>query len=140
MVTRPILIVEDSDEDYYTLARMLKKADVTFPLVRCVDGANALDYLHGTPEPHPLMMMLDLNLPGVGGRELMCRLREESRWKTLPVIIFSSSRSEKDVADSYACGANAYMTKPLGLDDFLEQMRTFKAYWLETVILPNASL
>ena len=139
---RPILIVEDSDEDFETLRWALAKLDQPHPVERCVTGDDALAYLRLRPQAlgpgWPLLILLDLNLPGTDGREFLSELKSDAQARPTPVIVLTTSSNPRDVLASYAAGANAYMIKPLNLEKLGADLRLLCDYWLRAVILPAA--
>lgn len=141
---QPILLVEDSPEDYETTVRSLKKAGLKNPIFRCVDGEDALDYLHkrgqyGEPDsaPRPGIVLLDLNMPGTDGRDVLEEMKQDSSLKTIPVVVLTTSSDERDIEHCYIAGANSYIQKPVDLDGFVQSMTRMKDYWFEVVILPR---
>jgi len=138
---RPVVVVEDSDEDYEVTVWALRKAGAANPVRRCANAAAIADLLTGrsglfgsTPASHPLLVLLDLNLPGRNGLETLRDLRGDSRWQTVPVVIVSTSKSPAEVSACYRLGAAGYLAKPLDLDAFAAAMRRLVAYWMETVV------
>ncbi len=141
---QPILLVEDSPEDYETTVRSLKKAGLKNPIMRCADGEEALDYLHkrgqyGSQDsaPRPGIVLLDLNLPGTDGREVLEEMKQDASLKTIPVVVLTTSADERDIEQCYRSGANSYIQKPVDLDGFVQSMTRMKDYWFEVVILPR---
>ncbi|MEM7768962.1 MAG: response regulator [Cyanobacteria bacterium P01_A01_bin.37] len=139
-----LLVVEDSDEDFEALGRILTKTcDINVPLFRCIDGDDALDFLHQTGEyvnhdlDLPGLIILDLNLPGTDGREVLTQIKQDDRLKTIPVIIFTTSSNPKDIEVCYQAGANSYMLKPMNLEQLKTSIRLFIDYWFKAVILPS---
>lgn len=135
---RPILSVEDSDEDFYSLCQALKDAGVTNPVRRCASGRAAMEAL-GSAEGcaatrQAAFVLLDLNMPGADGRELLELFRRRER--TVPVIVLSTSSHPADVSFCYDKGANGYLVKPLEFERWQEMISTVAAYWLHTVALP----
>lgn len=130
-----LLMVEDDPRDRELMARALKKAGRGFDVVTLSDGFDALDYLfsrgawagreHGTPRA----VLLDLNLPGKHGLDVLRELRETPETRLLPVVILSSSAEESDVRAGYELGANSYVRKPVDCDEFGELARQICAYW-----------
>ena len=140
----PILLVEDSPEDYEATVRVLRKSGLANPIYRCVDGDDALDFLHRRgaythPDraPRPSIILLDLNLPGTDGREVLTEIKKDEHLKIIPVIVLTTSCDERDISSCYRAGANSYITKPVNLDGFLESVQRLKEYWFEIVILPR---
>src|SRR5215468_4756223 len=138
-----ILLVEDSDEDYMAFTRALRDTVVTVSLPRCTRGEEALDYLHGRGRfadpahaPRPALVLLDLNLPGMDGRELLTMIKSDEHLKSIPVVIVTTSRNPRDVEWCYQHGANSYQVKAVGYDQFKSAMRLLVEYWLTVCVLP----
>jgi two-component system response regulator len=132
-----ILLVEDNANDEALTLRSLKKANIMNQVVVVRDGAEALDYIfargtHSTREATdlPEIVLLDLNLPKVGGLDVLRRVRAEEATKWLPVIILTSSKEERDLAAGYENGANSYVVKPVDFTQFSEAVRMLGLYWL----------
>jgi CheY-like chemotaxis protein len=139
-----LLIVEDSPEDYEATVRALNKSGFDSPLMRCEDGDEALNFLYrrgrfSAPElaPRPSMILLDLNLPGTDGRQVLATLKSDSDLKSIPVLVFSGSKHEDDVSGCYESGANSYIPKPLDMSDLHETMCCIKDFWFDTAMLPE---
>lgn len=136
MPTYSILLVEDNPDDELLTVRALNKGHVRNEIFVVRDGQEALDYLfcEGTykdrPEVFPQVVLLDLKLPKVDGLEVLRRIREKPETKTLPVVILTSSREEKDLSAGYAGGANSYIVKPVDMDQFIEAVQHLQLYWL----------
>ena len=138
-----ILLVEDSPEDYEVTVRAFRKANLVNPVFRCQDGEEALDYLYQRgrytdPEqaPRPGLILLDLNLPGTDGREVLAQVKSDAQLRTIPVIVLTTSADERDIEGCYRAGANSYIQKPVSLEAFLRSVQLLKSYWLEVAILP----
>lgn len=131
-----ILLVEDSPDDADLVIRALRQGNLTNEIHLARDGVEALDYLlptagGGTEDLGiPLLMLLDLKLPKVGGLEVLRRVRADERTRLLPVAILTSSREEQDVLAGYALGANSFVTKPVGFAPFADAVRQLGLYWL----------
>ncbi|MDC0535309.1 response regulator [Francisellaceae bacterium] len=141
-----ILIVEDSDEDFYTTKRALKKSGLANNIHRCSDGEEAVNYLHRKEEyadqsvsPKPNLILLDLNLPIVDGKTILDIIKKDNNLKSIPVVILTTSDDENDVRQCYSSGANSYMQKPVDLDKFMQSIQRLKDFWFETVLLPKGS-
>ncbi len=141
-----ILIVEDSQEDVETTIRAFKKAGVSNNIKHCEDGDEALDYLfrreaYADPEtsPRPGVILLDLNLPGTDGRDVLAEIKRDSNLKTIPVIVLTTSSDERDIEQCYSNGCSSYMLKPVNLEGFFDAIARFKDYWFEVVILPKGT-
>jgi CheY-like chemotaxis protein len=143
-----LLVVEDSDEDFEALSRIIVQV-CTFPLtvLRCLSGDDALDLLNREGEYHsfsddskPGLILLDLNLPGTDGREVVGIIKQSATLKTIPVIIISTSANPKDIEDCYQFGANSYMLKPIDINDLRISMKMMLDYWFQVAILPASSM
>ena len=145
-LSQPILLVEDSPEDFETTERAFRRSGLKNQIFRCADGDEALDYLHhrgryAEPEkaPRPGVILLDLNLPGTDGREVLAEIKNDPLLKQIPVIVLTTSKDERDVEACYRCGANSYIQKPVDLDGFMKAIERLNDYWFEVVILPRSS-
>lgn len=140
---RPVLVVEDNTEDFMALGRAFRKHALPNPVLRCENGDQALDYLQGYgqtgnwPAALPAIVLLDLNLPGLDGREVLDIMKRDPRLYSIPVIIFSSSANARDVEDCYRLGANSYLTKPIEYAALEEKIRLTITYWLDATELPR---
>lgn len=136
-----VLIVDDSDEDYETTVRALRRAGLANPIERCVDGDDALDYLFRRGRYKtvkiPALMLLDLNMPGTDGREVLQELKADPVLRKIPVVVLTTSNDTRDIERCYDIGANSYVHKPVNLDGFMEAVRRLKDYWFEVVVLPR---
>jgi two-component system, response regulator len=140
-IGQPILLVEDSPEDYESMLRAFQKAGLANPIVRCATGDEALDFLHrrGTcvDAPSPGIILLDLNLPGTDGREVLQDIKRTEELQQIPVVVLTTSNDSRDVTECYRAGANSYIQKPVDVDGFLRAMQSLRDYWFEVVILPR---
>ncbi len=141
---RTILIVEDSDDDFLATSRAFKKAGLKNPVRRCSNGDQAVDYLfrqgdfsNPATAPRPAVILLDLNLPGTDGREVLRRIKAEPALQKIPVIVLTTSSAEQDIERCYAYGANSYVQKPVDLQGFFQAIARLKDYWFEVAILPR---
>ena len=138
---QPILLVEDSPEDYETTERAFRRSGLKNPIHRCADGDEALDFLFRRGEhadaPRPGVVLLDLNLPGTDGREVLAEIKADPELKQIPVIVLTTSSDDRDVAACYKAGANSYIQKPVDLEGFMRAIERLNDYWFEVVILPK---
>ena len=141
---QPILLVEDSPEDYEMALRGLKKAGLRNPIQHCWDGDEALDYLYhrGAFAEHfspvaPGIILLDLNMPRMDGREFLEELKRDPVLKQIPVVVLTTFADEWDIQDCYRRGANSYMQKPLDFEGFMNAMSRLSNYCFEVVVLPH---
>jgi CheY-like chemotaxis protein len=127
------LLVEDNPDDEALTLRAFKKSNIRNEVVVMRDGAEALAYLfpgNGDAAPCPALILLDLNLPKVGGLEILRKMRADERTQPIPVVVLTSSKLDEDILDSYRNGANAYVRKPVRFSDFAEAVRTLGVFWL----------
>lgn len=141
----PMLVVEDSNEDFEALQRFLKQSPVTIPIERCVNGEQALAFLYrtgqysGVSAPRPGLILLDLNLPKTDGRELLRRVKQDDHLKKIPVVVFTTSNNPKDIEVCYRYGVNSYLVKPIDFAQLKRNIEILVAYWFEVVTLPEYS-
>jgi len=138
-----VLLVEDSPGDVRLTKEAFKDAKVHVNLHVAADGTAAMAFLerHGehANAPRPDLILLDLNLPKKGGREVLAEIKESPTLKSIPVVILTTSEAEADILQSYQLHANCYITKPVGLDGFLKVVRSIDDFWLSVVKLPRES-
>ncbi len=136
-----VLMVEDDAEDVELTKESLNTSKVTLDLHVVEDGAQALAYLrHENPyedEPRPDLMLLDLNLPKKNGREVLIEMRNDPNLKAIPVIILTTSDQDEDILKMYELGANCYITKPVGLEQFTKVVSSIEEFWFSIVKLPT---
>ena len=137
-----ILLVEDNPADA-ELALIGLRADGSINNIHVVrDGEEALEFLHREGDhvnaPRPDIVLLDLNLPGLSGGELLRNIKTDEKLRSIPVIVLTTSDADQDVRFAYASHANAYMVKPVDFQQFHHLLEGFKSYWLSMVCLPQA--
>ncbi|MBL8950589.1 MAG: response regulator [Myxococcaceae bacterium] len=126
-----ILLIEDNDEDAELMQRALKKHNLTGNLVRLGDGAAALDWFFSDPsKPMPQVVLLDLKLPKVDGMAVLKELKARDVTKTVPVVMLTSSKEERDLREAYRLGANSYIVKPVEFDQFISAVEQLGRYWV----------
>ena len=132
-----ILLVEDNPTDAELAIRALKKSNLANKLFWVKDGAEALDFLFATGVyadrqvcNGPKVIMLDLRLPKVDGMEVLRRVKDDERTRTIPVVVLTSSKEDRDVAESYKLGVNSYISKPVEFDEFAKTVSELGLYWL----------
>lgn len=135
---KTILLVEDNPGDVELTKRALRKSKIETQLDIAEDGAEALDYLfcqgqYGDRNPNmpPSLVLLDLNLPKIGGLEVLHHIRNHPKTKNLPVVVLTSSNEESDVTTAYSNGANSYIRKPVDFSEFTDAVHQMGQYWLE---------
>jgi two-component system response regulator len=129
-----ILLVEDDLADQKLIKISLRNEKIANALYTVQTGEEGMDFLYhrgnysdGTPQPD--LILLDLNMPGMGGKEFLRLIKEDERLKQIPVVILTTSEAEKDIIDSYKLQASGYVHKPVTLEEFKEAMKKLKAYW-----------
>jgi len=137
MNDKHILLVEDNQDDAMLAIRALRRCQISNPIDHVTDGVEALDYLraqgeyaHRAGQALPQVVLLDLNMPRMGGLETLKHIRENPATALLPVVILTTSREESDMIEAYQNHANSYISKPVDFNDFTEAMRTLGLYWL----------
>ena len=132
---RTILLAEDSPADAEMAIDALRDANLANPIVHVEDGVEALDYLlqrgafAGREEGMPAVLLLDIKMPRMDGLEVLKNIRSHEKLKKLPVVILSSSREESDLARSWDLGVNAYVVKPVDVDQFFEAVKLLGTFW-----------
>jgi len=129
MTLLPILLVEDNRQDELLILRALGKVNLSNRVVVARDGQQALDYLLDPEAPLPVVVLLDLGLPRVGGLEVLQRLRAQARTRLLPVVILTSSDEDRDLVAGYQLGANSFVQKPVHFASFAETVASLGTYW-----------
>jgi CheY-like chemotaxis protein len=129
-----ILLVEDDLADQKLIKISLRNEKIANDLYTVQTGEEGLDFLYrrsnysdGTPQPD--LILLDLNMPGMGGKEFLRRIKAEEKLKQIPVVILTTSEADKDIIDSYKLQASGYVHKPVTLEEFKEAMKKLKEYW-----------
>ena len=126
---KPILLVEDDRVDAMTVKRALREIDVTNTLHRVGNGEEALAYLREPDNERPGIILLDLNMPRMGGLEFLEAARQDNLINRIPVIILTTSKEQVDKYESFDLGVAGYMVKPVDYDQFVGVMRTIRDYW-----------
>jgi two-component system response regulator len=141
----PILLVEDNDDDAELTVMAFRDANIANPIVRVRDGVEALDYLHRrgryvieSTDGMPIVVLLDLNLPGIGGLEVLKQIRNSPETACLPVVVLTSSDERQDLLGAYTHHANSYVRKAVDYDEFVRASRELGLYWTVTnLAAPN---
>ena len=135
-----ILLVEDSAADAMLIQRGFRKAGIACNIDWIEDGERAIAFLKRQGKyqeaVRPDLIILDLNLPGLDGREVLEKIKNDSPFKRIPVVVMSTSDSEQDILGSYDLHANCYIIKPFDVNDFLQIASSIEQFWLRTVRLP----
>ena len=139
-----LLLVEDDPGHARLIERNLQRAHLPYTVVVLRDGQVALDYLlpvreeQGNRHPQPYLVLLDLNLPGCPGVEVLSRLKSDARTKHIPVIILTTTDDRYEIEECYALGCNAYLTKPVAYNQFVEVIQQL-GWWLTGIEVPRGS-
>jgi CheY-like chemotaxis protein len=134
-----ILLVEDNPQDIEITRRALERGRIRNELTVARDGQQALDILFGHAEGEktkPGLILLDLNLPKVGGLEALEEIKADPKLKRIPVVVLTVSTREEDVVRSYDLGVNTFITKPVRFEDFIKAVATIEEYWIVIATLP----
>jgi two-component system, chemotaxis family, response regulator Rcp1 len=138
--TIDILLVEDNPGDVRLTKEALKDAKVLNEVYIAQDGVEAIDFLNRKGKyvnmPTPDMILLDLNLPRKDGREVLAEIKQDPKLKHIPVVVLTTSKADEDIIRTYNLHANAYITKPVDLNRFIEIMHTLEEFWFSIVKLP----
>ena len=141
----PLLVVEDSNEDFRMLQRLMRRMSVQNPIHRCTNGDEVLDFLYQLGSEalrnskvalRPSVILLDLNLPGIDGRDILDRLKQDNSFKEIPIVVFTTSSNPKDIELCYQKGANGYLVKPMDAEELKKTIQAFVDYWLEANMPP----
>ncbi|MFZ5917280.1 MAG: response regulator [Chloroflexota bacterium] len=135
-----ILLVEDNPGDVRLTVEALKEAKVRNEMYVVGDGVAALAFLRRegehTDAPRPDLILLDLNLPRMDGREVLAEIKKDPHLRRIPVVVLTVSQAEEDILKTYDLHANCYISKPVGLDQFLKVIESIEDFWLTIVKLP----
>ncbi len=137
---KQILLVEDNSLDARITKDALQESPIRVDLTVVLDGAEAMDFLRGrgkhTGAPRPDFILLDLNLPGKDGREILAEIKSDADLRRIPVVILSTSQAAEDILKAYDLNANSYVTKPVELEHYIKAIQSIQQFWLSTAILP----
>ncbi|MBI5596841.1 MAG: response regulator [Elusimicrobia bacterium] len=135
-----VLLVEDDPGDVRLTQEALKSEKLRVLMEVVADGEQALDYLRRTGAfagaVRPDLVLLDLNLPRVDGREVLAAVKSDPELRMIPVVVLTTSAAEADILKAYGLGGNCYITKPIGFDEFRRIVRSIEEFWFEVVKLP----
>lgn len=139
-----ILMADDDDDDFLLTQKALKESHLLNDLHRVKDGVELLQYLRdedSRQDGHcrPGVILLDLNMPKMDGREALRELKSDPKLRDIPVVVFTTSKAEEDIYRSYQLGVNSFITKPVQFDNLIQVMSALGRYWFEIVELPKKS-
>ena len=126
---KSIMLVEDDQVDTMTVRRALKELHVTNPLQHVENGEEALSFLRNPANPQPCLILLDLNMPIMGGIEFLQIAKKDEALKSIPVVVLTTSEEQEDKVESFQLGVAGYMRKPVDYPHFVEMIRAIDAYW-----------
>ena len=138
-----ILLIEDSRADVKIIERALAETSVAHRLTVHHDGKSALEYLATLKEPaaepveHPDLILLDLNLPGIDGAQVLAQIKLDPRLRAIPVVVLTTSRREEDISEIYLAGANTFIQKPSEYPKYRDLVKILELYWEKTALLPS---
>ncbi len=140
-----ILLAEDELADAHLVKAALRENKIIAELQHVIDGREALEYLHRKAPRfenavRPNLILLDLNMPRMDGREFLAAIKHEPELKDIPVVVLTTSEVERDVVSSYDLGASGYITKPIDVVDFMAVIRDLTEYWIDLVRLPESHI
>jgi CheY-like chemotaxis protein len=139
-----VLLVEDSPGDVRLTVEAFRDANMAIQLHVASDGVEAMDYLKQegayADAPRPDLILLDLNLPRMDGREVLARIKGDESLKTIPTVILTTSEAEADIVKSYQLRANCYLSKPVQLDAFESLVKSINDFWLTRAKLPRRGI
>ncbi len=136
----PILLIDDDVEDVQFIKRAFKKNSIANPLFSVLSGEEALEYLlrhQKDADLLPGLILMDLNMPGIGGLETLRQIKSNERWRRIPVVVFTTSKAQEDVVSSYHLGANCFVSKPFGHDGLVKVVSEIFKFWFSVAALPE---
>lgn len=141
--TIAIVMADDDDDDYMLTKKAFADSRLANPLVRVKDGEELMEYLRGegvyakNRPGRPGVILLDLNMPRLDGREALREIKSDERLRDIPVVVFTTSKAEEDIYKSYQLGVNSFITKPVTFDGLAKVIQALGSYWFEIVELPD---
>jgi len=141
----PILLVENDPDDIEITRRAFKENHIENPLIVVRDGEETMEFLKKTGRysqksnvPRPGLILLDLNMPRIDGREVLKQIKKDPDLRLIPTIVLTTSKFDEDVFQSYDCGANTFIAKPLQFKEFSKTLQIMSKYWLEIAEVPDS--
>jgi two-component system response regulator len=134
-----ILAADNNEGDRFLIKKAFEKCNLTHKIIFAENGEELLTHLmqHRQNKILPQIILLDLNMPKLNGLETLKIIREDSEFKTIPILILSDDKTDEKIAKAYSLGANSFIQKPLGFDKFTDFIKTIDKYWFEVVTMPN---
>ena len=138
-----VLLVEDNPAEQNLARRSFQRGHIDADLRIVSDGEEALDYLfrrgkfaNALNSPKPDLILLDLNIPKIDGKQVLKSIKDDKRLAIIPVIVLTTSKKEEDIVRTYELGCNSFLIKPVEVDEFIKTLRELGSYWLQLVVLP----
>lgn len=141
-----ILMADDDDDDFMLTKKALNESKLLNELHRVKDGEELLDYLRRKDDQNrekhcrPGVILLDLNMPKMDGREALREIKSDPVLREIPIVVFTTSKAEEDIIRSYQLGVNSFITKPVKFEDLIQVMAALGRYWFEIVELPKSEV
>ncbi|HEV7585266.1 MAG TPA: response regulator [Solirubrobacteraceae bacterium] len=140
-----ILLADDDEDDRVLTADALKRSRLLNDIRFVVDGEDLIHYLHGegayapggTPAPRPGLILLDLNMPKMDGREALAKIKGDPELRRIPIVVLTTSKAEEDIVRAYDLGVNSFISKPVTFEELATAMQTLAVYWFDLVELPQ---
>ncbi len=133
-----ILLVDDSEADVRFTIEALREGKVQNHIEVAHDGESAMEYLRRPGQRRPDLILLDLNLPGMDGREVLAEIKGDPELSVIPVVVLTTSRAEEDIVRTYRLHANCFVTKPVDLNQFMRVVQSIEEFWVRVVrLVPN---
>jgi CheY-like chemotaxis protein len=139
----PILVADDDEEDRMLIKDAMEESKLLNPLHFVVDGQEVMDYLlrkgkfvDAEKNPLPGLILLDLNMPKMDGRQVLKEIKNNPKLRTIPIIVLTTSKAEEDILKTYDLGVNSYITKPVTFDALVDIVKNLGKYWFEIVSMP----
>jgi two-component system response regulator len=136
-----ILVVEDNADHVELIIKALRNNNVLNEVYVVTSGEEATDFLHQhgvhVDKPRPGLILLDIKLPGMDGIEFLRRVKADPEFQSIPIVVLTTSGSEEEIAESYRCGANSYIVKPVDFEQFSDVVKKLKLYWMIVNSLPR---
>ena len=140
-----ILLADDDEDDRVLTAGALRRSRLLNDIRFVVDGEDLIHYLHGegkyaeggTPAPRPGLILLDLNMPKLDGREALAKIKGDPELRRIPIVVLTTSKAEEDIVRAYDLGVNSFISKPVSFEELATAMQTLAVYWFDLVELPQ---
>lgn len=132
-----VLLVEDEEADAYLIKKAFKESCILIHIHHVLDGVEAMEYLQSRDMPQPDLILLDLNMPRMNGREFLKEMKEDEDLQHIPVVVLTTSDVEGDIVTTYQLGASGFITKPVDLTQFMDSIKQMGNYWFALVKLPG---